>query len=256
MAIHLRQICLVAGDLSSAIDPLCGVFDTPVCYEDPAVAKYGLQNALLGMGTQFLEVVAPTQGGTAAGRYLQRRGGDGGYMVICQVLTRQEQVAVRDNATANGVRVAHESDRGNWYLLQLHPGDMGASFLSVEWDDQEDVTGNWEPAGGMAWVDRVPDGPVTAITGAELQADDPQALAERWGKVAGLPVVEVAGAPQIALANAALRFVPATDGRGPGLSAVTLTCSDRDGILKRADRMGLRTGDTQLVICGTRFDLG
>ena len=36
------------------------------------------------VGNQFLEVVAPVKDATAAGRYLERRGGDGGYMVILQ----------------------------------------------------------------------------------------------------------------------------------------------------------------------------
>ena len=41
--------------------------------------------------TNFLEIVAPVKNNTAAGRYLDRRKGDGGYMVICQVATKKEQ---------------------------------------------------------------------------------------------------------------------------------------------------------------------
>ncbi len=51
-----------------------------VCYRDGNVAKYGLENALLSVDTILLEVVAPTQGGsTAAGRFLDKTGGRGGY---------------------------------------------------------------------------------------------------------------------------------------------------------------------------------
>ncbi len=37
------------------------------------------------VGKNFLEVVAPIREGTAGGRDLKRRGGDGVYMVITQV---------------------------------------------------------------------------------------------------------------------------------------------------------------------------
>lgn len=255
MPIHLRQICLVAGELSPAIDDLVAVLGAPRCYVDDAVAKYGLENTLLTVGTQFLEVVAPTRDGTAAGRYLDRRGGDGGYMVICQVPRKAEQDEVRANAAGAGVRVAHETDRGTWTLMQLHPRDMGAAFFEVDWDEQEDVTGNWEPAGGLGWQDTAADGPATAIVAAELQSDDPAALAAQWARVAGLPVVEVEGHPVIALANAQLRFVTAADGRGDGLGAIDVKVTDRGEILDRARARGLDTGPAQATICGTRINL-
>src|SRR5690242_21938661 len=80
--LRLRQICLVARALEPAIADLADIFGLAVCYRDGNVARYGLVNALLPIGSAFLEVVAPTREGTAAGRYLDRRRGDGGYMVI------------------------------------------------------------------------------------------------------------------------------------------------------------------------------
>jgi hypothetical protein len=46
------------------------------------VGRFGLTNAVFAVGDTFVEVVAPTQPDTTAGRYLKRRGGDGGYMAI------------------------------------------------------------------------------------------------------------------------------------------------------------------------------
>jgi hypothetical protein len=60
------------------------VLGVKVCYRDPGVGKYGLENALFPIGNQLLEVVAPVEENTAGGRYLDRRGGDGGYMAITQ----------------------------------------------------------------------------------------------------------------------------------------------------------------------------
>lgn len=253
MAIHLRQICLVAGQLGPAIAALREVLDLPVAHVDPAVGKFGLENTLLTIGTQFLEVVAPLRDGTAAGRYLDRRGGDGGYMVICQVPERAEQEALRVRAADAGVREAHYSDRGDWTLCQLHPGDMGASFLEVDWDARGDVTGTWMPAGGLDWQQDVP--AQAAITGVTLQGPEPEALGRHWAQVLGLPLERAQGAPAIMLGNARLRFEPARDGRGPGLSALDIALPDPAAALARADASGLRDGDTALI-CGTRFRLG
>lgn len=254
MAIHLRQICLVARELRPAAEALEGVFGLKPCHVDPAVGKYGLENTLWPVGSKFLEVVAPIEAGTAAGRYLDRRSGDGGYMVICQVATKAEQDAVRARAAEQGVRVAHENDYGKWRLMQLHPGDMRATFFEVDWDEKAEMTGNWEPAGGTGWEGAASD-VVSDIVGAEIQSDDPEGVAAHWAAVAGLPVERRQGAPAVALANAVLRFVKAEDGRGPGLGALDLKVTDRARLLREAEARGARVSEREVLVCGTRFNL-
>ena len=80
--LRLRQLCLVAAQLEPVVDDLSAVFGVEVCHRDPAVGQFGLHNALLPFGTSFVEIVAPVTEGTTAERYLERRKGDGGYMVI------------------------------------------------------------------------------------------------------------------------------------------------------------------------------
>ena len=65
-----------------------------ICFRDPGVGKYGLHNALFAMSGTFLEVVSPLKEDTAAGRYIERRKGDGGYMYIvdCDDLERRREV--------------------------------------------------------------------------------------------------------------------------------------------------------------------
>ena len=46
MWLRLRQIALVANKLEPVIDDLCDVLGIEVCYRDPGVATYGLENAL------------------------------------------------------------------------------------------------------------------------------------------------------------------------------------------------------------------
>ena len=77
MWLRLRQICLVARELELVVDDLQAVFGLEVAYRDPAVGYFGLENALLPVGNQFLEVVAPIREQTAGGRYLEKRGGGG-----------------------------------------------------------------------------------------------------------------------------------------------------------------------------------
>src|SRR5260370_13314045 len=79
---RLRQICLVAPQLEPVISDIAGIMALNVCYRDGNVAKYGLENALLPVDTILLEVVAPTEPGTAARRFLDKTGGRGAHIAI------------------------------------------------------------------------------------------------------------------------------------------------------------------------------
>lgn len=255
MTIHLRQICLVARELRPVIDDLTSILSVNACYVDPGVGVFGLENTLMVIGRNFLEVVAPIQENTAGGRYLDRRGGDGGYMVITQLDTLESQQAVRQRALDNGVRVAHEADRGNWNLCQLHPGDMIASFLEIQYDSHEDFGGHWMPVGGTGWEGKVKQDVTVDFLGVELQAPNPVELAELWGRVIGLPVAREGAEFEMSLDNASLRFVEATDGRGAGLGGIDVAVADRDHILSEARQRGCYVSDYRVDICGTRFYL-
>ena len=104
--LRLRQLVVVARDLRPVETALLEAFDLEVCYRDPGVGHFGLRHGLYPIGDRLLEVVAPTQPGTTAGRYLDRRGGDGGYMVIVQV---DDPAAHRARAADLGIRVVHEA---------------------------------------------------------------------------------------------------------------------------------------------------
>ncbi|MEC9284816.1 MAG: hypothetical protein VYC36_02465, partial [Pseudomonadota bacterium] len=168
MTIQLRQICLVARELDPVIDDLTDVLGINSCFIDPGVGAFGLENTLMCVGRNFLEVVVPVEEGTAGGRYLDRRGGDGGYMVICQADNRATQRAVRQRALDNGVRIAHESDRDTWNICQIHPGDMRAAFFEIDWDQHDDFDGNWQPSGGLQWEDKVDQSVTVDFLGVEL----------------------------------------------------------------------------------------
>lgn len=255
MTIQLRQICLVANKLEDVLPDLRGILGINSCYVDAGVGAFGLQNNLMAIGRNFLEVVAPIQPNTAGGRYLERRGGDGGYMVITHIDSKPEFDALRQRALDNGVRVAHEYSRDTWWGCQLHPGDLKAAFLEYEYDTHEDFSGHWMPVGGTGWEDKVRQDITVDMVGVELQGEDPQALADLWGSVTHLPVEDQDGHPTIAMNNARLRFVTANDGRGPGLGGLDIIVADREAVLREARLRGCYVSDQQVDICGTRWYL-
>ena len=255
MALQLRQICLVAKELESVISDLTAILGINRCYIDDGVGKFGLENTLMPIGRNFLEVVAPVEQGTAAGRYLERRKGDGGYMFITQADSVATQDQVRKNASDNQVRVAWESQREDWNLVQLHPADLKTAFFEVETDAHNDFAGYWMPVGGDGWQDKVRQDITIDFLGVEMQADEPAEVAALWGKVAGLPVEEETDGLTLAFNNLKLRFVKATDGRGNGLGAIDIAVADRESILQEARARGCYRNDERGDICGVRWYL-
>ncbi len=256
MSLYLRQICLVAAELNPSIEALTETLSLSPCFIDPGVKVFGLENKLLRVGSQFIEVVAPIEDNTAAGRFLDRRQGDGGYMVITQALSCEKQQACRENAENLGVRVAWERQHDTAHYMQLHPRDTGGAFFEIDWDSEEEPEGNWVPAGGKLWQDTPMTGPVQAIIGAELQSSDPEALAKRWSAIAGTsPEKTSTNGWELPLFNATIRFVPLSDDRGEGLSALDLSVNNKDEILACAKKHGHLHDQTSVHLCGTRINL-
>ena len=54
MWLRLRQICLVARELKPVEEQLNKVLGINVCFRDPGVAFFGLENALFPIGNQLL----------------------------------------------------------------------------------------------------------------------------------------------------------------------------------------------------------
>ena len=255
MWLRLRQIALVAAGLAPAVDELREVLGIEVCYNDPGVGRFGLENALLPVGNQFIEVVAPIEENTAGGRYLERRGGDGGYMVITQC---DDHAPRKRRVNELGIRLVAESDRADYRLMQLHPRDTGGSFFEI--DEQlgeraHEPDGPWEPAGGEGWVKSRRTERVTGIVAAEIQCDDPQAVAKRWSDIAELPFSEFDGVFSLTLDNATLRFVPCSDGRPEGLGGIDVAVADRKALLAAAKARGAYRSDSEVHAVGMRVRL-
>ena len=255
MDLYLRQIALVAHNLEPAMAQLESMFGTPVCYRDDGVAKFGLVNALSAIGSQLIEVVAPTEGGTAAGRYLERRKGDGGYMIILQCPDRATQNACEENAADLGIRIAWQRDEGEGRIMQLHPADTGGTFFEIDHVHPFEPEGLWPPAGGNGWQSKINIARATEISAAELQSPDPVKLAERWAGITGAALQDSITGPVLPLTNGVIRFVKVEDNRGEGLSAIDIKAPGGTKAIFAARDHGLTTSNNHIMWCGLRINL-
>ena len=255
MWLRLRQIALIAPKLAPVLDEFRSVLGLEVCFVDPGVGHFGLENALLPLGNQFIELLAPVRANTAGGRYLERRGGAGGYMVITQC---DDHAPRRERIDALGIRLVADHRGREFVHMQLHPKDTGGSFLEIDEQTGPEAhapDGPWRPAGG-SWKHAQRLHRVAGVQAAEVQAADPGAVAARWAEIVQLPLdADDAGNPRLLLDNAAVRFVPCADGRPEGLAGLDLATVDRAAVLADARARNLVTGDCQITLCGMRLNL-
>jgi hypothetical protein len=247
---RLRQICLVAPHLEPVIGDIAGIMGLNVCYRDGNVAKYGLENALLPVDTILLEVVAPFQPGTAAGRFIEKTGGRGGYMAI---FCCDDPDARGEHAKAMGVRVANVIDHAPYHGVQLHPRDCRAAFIEFNHTDgSDDILGPYPPA-GPDWQKSIRKDVTLALTGVEMESPQPQVLAEHWGKIIGIPVsTGKSGEPELKLPNASLRFVK---GASDIMSGLTFRVGDIAAVRDAARTKGRPVSGDSFLLGGVTFRL-
>ncbi len=152
-------------------------------YRDPAVAHFGLANAVFAIGDTFLEVVSPVDPENPAARtalrQLERSGGElCGYMAMLQV---DDLRAARDRARAVGVREVFEVELDDMAEVHLHPGDMRGAIVSLS-EPEPPESWRW---GGPEWSERAAAG---RVAGVGIAVDDPDAVSARWVTVAGGPL--------------------------------------------------------------------
>lgn len=215
---RLRQVALAARDLATTTKSLEEAFGWPEPFHDPGVGEFGLENSVFTAGDTFIEVVSPVREGTTAGRYLERRGGDSGYMAIFQM---DDLEAARTRVTDAGMRVVWKVDLEDIAGTHLHPKDTPGAIVSLDWADPADT---WRWA-GPAWTGQSSANSCPALAGLEIEVKDPAGAAQRWATALGLDVRDGGrGGVLLELPSAAqtLRFVPVTGERGEGITEVRL----------------------------------
>ena len=217
--IRLRQVAMIAPDLDPVVDQLCEAFGFEVCFHDPGVGEFGLRNALLLVGDQFLEVLSPIEDDTTVGRLLEKRGGAGGYMAIYEVDDLDARLA---HLGARDVRVIWAGDLPDIRGRHLHPRDVGGAIVSL---DEPVPAGSWR-WGGPDWPSmaaRAQTRTVDAISSVTVASEHPDASSRRW---TDLGIAE------------SVRFVVAGQ-RGEGIDGVALHAGDRSRAGERFDIGGV-----------------
>lgn len=199
---RLRQAVVAATDL----DATCAVIESELGatgpFRDEGVGHFGLRNAVYAIGDTFVEVVSPTRDGTAAGRQIERAGGDCGYMCMFELADAD---AVRRRVAAAGVRVVHDGVHPDIVDLHLHPRDVPGAIVAL---DVTDPVGSWR-WGGPAWEGTVPAHAPSGLLGLTVAVRDPEAAGTTW---AGLLDVPAGTTLRLDGGRQSVDFVPADDG--------------------------------------------
>jgi hypothetical protein len=246
---RLRQIALVAHDLEPVAAQLSAVFGLKVAFRDAAVGVFGLVNIVMPAGGEFLEIVQPVAADASAGRYLKRRGGNAGYMLIFEV---PDAPAHRARLAEQGIRIIAQHSTPRYTFTHFHPGDFNGVLTSIDtagdgstWRDR---FSDWPPA-GKNWRDALAPSDIVGIVGASVQARDPEAAAARWSEL--LPVERDGTA--LLLDGVVVRFVSPLDSDGTGVVGVDVAVADPAKIISRAQENGVPVENGKVLIGGTLF---
>ena len=243
---RIRQVALAASDLEKTDATLRRLLGCDQSYADPEIIYFGLDNRLYTLGDCFLEVVSPVQPNTAAGRFLDRRGGDGGYMVIVQVENlAQEQVRLADT----GIRTVFADDRGNAKAIHLHPKDVPGAIPSL---DEMSPPESWLWAGD-GWEQRA-GRYVRGILAVEIRSLDPEATGLCWAEAYGIELMPAGEGWRLEMGGTEIRFTHDAAAAEPALMAIDVDAVDLDAICAAADGLGLERDGHVVTVCGVAFN--
>jgi hypothetical protein len=246
---RLRQIAFIAHELDPIAEQLNTVFDLKVGFRDPGVEFFGLHNIVMPVGGEFLEVVSPFRDDASGARYLARRGGDAGYMVILQ---DEDAFAHRERLEQAGVRIIARSPKGAYRYTHFHPADCGGVLMSI--DSVEADAGwrergsDWPPA-GPDWRAH-PSNAALGISAVTIQTRDPLGACERWCELLDQPARTGGDTLEIALERGVIRFTAPVDDDGTGVVGLDIEVKDAAAALDRARDAGLPVAGGCVEICG------
>jgi hypothetical protein len=178
---RLRQAVLIARDLDAMVASLQAKLSLGEPYADPGVAHFGLRNAVFALGDTFLEVVSPARPDTSATRFLERRGGDCGYMLMFQV---DDLDGARERARFEKVREVFDVSLPDITEAHLHPVDMRGAIVSLS---QTSPPESWR-WGGPDWKDRAA---LLRLGGATITVNQPVTVGARWDTILATPLERV-----------------------------------------------------------------
>ena len=246
---RLRQVAFIAREIAPVARELETVFGLKVGFRDPGVGVFGLKNVVMPVGGEFLEVLEPFRDDASGARYLTRRGGDAGYMVILQ---DADALAHRARLEAMGARVIAKSPDRTYRYTHFHPGDCAGVLMSIDSVEGDfgwrEPKSEWPPAGPDWRAHESQDSlGVAAVT---LQSRDPVSACERWCTLLDRPARTGGDTLEIVLERGVIRFVAPVDADGTGVVGLDVEVKDAEGTLDKARQAGLPVAAGAVQICG------
>ena len=218
---RLRQLVIATSEIDPLADSICDLFELRRTFSDPELIVFGLKNVLIPLGDTFLELVTPVKDNTAAERFLKKREGDGGYMVIVDSLdldkerkrlkTLELDIVWHENRKTDGI---------HGQALHLHPKQVGGAILSID---------NMKPASSWLWAGRNWEN--------DINSPDPDNLLCNWERALGRK--RAADGTSIDLLGSSINFVINTQSQSEHISAFQIHTGKRLEIEKRAASRGV-----------------
>ncbi len=225
---RIRQVALCSDDIWREERSIVSTLRVAGVHRDPPNV-FEMRNVVFAVGDTFLEVLQPTAGSAPSARFLAKRGGPGGYMLILQVDDLDE---ARARVVDMGIRIVYDEAPARHHgvdaaAIHLHPADTGGAIISL---DRMDPADGWAWA-GRAWRGHVHTDVVEQIVGVELRTDDVEALATRLSALVDRPCsIGESGEWTIGLDDGLIRVAPGPDGAPDRLAAVEMFAADRAAV--------------------------
>lgn len=237
----LRQVALAAEHLEPTRANLSSLFGLDADYRDPGVGEFGLENSVMAIGDSFLEIVAPTQPNTSAGRLLARRQQTCGYMILMQV---DNFAAFDAHISAQGLRKVWQVERSEVSACHIHPKDIGGAIVSF---DEMRPPSAWV-WGGPSWQSQKAQH-VSRIKGCTVQSQNAANLAARWASAMNInPSESTDGIRLNCDEDTFIDFVAGDTYEG--IKSVTLQSPDPAARYSHAHQLGLSSSADQIPSIG------
>ncbi len=250
---RLRQIALVAKDLTHTAAIWTELLSAEICFRDPEVGFFGLENVLIPLGSDFLEIVSPVRTDTAGHRHLSRRG-PGGYMVLFQCA---DGLAAREQALAAGAEPIWEHDKSGIHATHFHPRSLPGAIVSVDSMEENDSNyqrpdSRWHWA-GPDWKTHKRENGILRLSGVQIDSKKPEHSLQLWQNVLNLPCPSKQR-NALSLDHGIISFTK-SESDDARLVAFQIEHSDPKRVLDRARGMGLTCDGMCVQVTGVQLEI-
>ena len=230
---RLRQLVIATSEMDLLANSICDLFELKRTFSDPELIVFGLQNVIIPLGDTFLELVSPVKENTSAGRFLRKRGGDGGYMVIVDSVDLEKERKRLENVKMTIVwHENRKSDDIHGQSLHLHPKQVGGAILSI---DSMNPRSSWLWA-GTDWEKDINKSLVSHLSGVNICGPNPDNLLSNWEKALGRQ--RSLGGNSINLLGSSINIVMNTQSQSEYVSAFQIHTAKKLDLEKRAVSKG------------------